>query len=93
MKQAFSIGNPEAQRVSTFMTPNKRLNIKRSQFQQIDLTQRNITEDSARTDSKAQVVRDRFGRLSVAEAVQSAFKGTTSKDLLKAARLRETIQA
>ena len=63
VKQAFFIGNPEAQRVSTFMTPKKRLNIKWSQFQQIDLTQRNITEDSARTDSKAQIVRERFGCL------------------------------
>ena len=88
IKQAFS--NEKGKRVSTFMTPKKELIIKSSQFQQIDLIQRNITEDSARADSRAQVVRERFGRLSVAAAVQSAFEGKAIKDLPKAAQARQT---
>lgn len=88
--EAFSQGDPKGKRVSTDIRPTQAFDFRSPQIQQIDLTQKNITEDSARTDSEAQIVRERFERVSVAAAVQSAFEGGASKDLHEAAQARQS---
>lgn len=85
VRQAFSKErpHPKGKRVRTFMRPTKASDSENPQLQQIDLTQRSITEDSARTDSESELVRERF---QMAAAVQSALEGTASKDFHEAAQ-------
>lgn len=80
-----NIGTPSIQ-----LKENSAFNIKSPHIEQIDLGERSILAGDERTDSEAQIVRERFDRVSVSKAVQNAFEGDKNKDLHDAAeRSRE----